>query len=204
MGGDRTYDYLLKAMDRHLKHAGQHVHQKAFENQIQQQIDAMGAGKKPTMAAINQYLAAPGKGTAKGGGKGSGKGGGKGGKGGGKGGSPSPAPTSFCWYHSAEKYLPGEGHKCPYPNDPVTGKQNCRFKHSFMRKEDFMAANRPRAASPGGIAAPAWGGGGGGKGKGKKGKGKSKGKGKDKSPERRMDRAWCEDYLRGRGHEIER
>ena len=87
-GGDRNYDYLLRAMDRHLKHVGQHGHQQAFESQISQQIQQMGAGKKPTMAAINQYLASP----AKGGGKGDRKGGGKDrkSKGGGKGGVSIP------------------------------------------------------------------------------------------------------------------
>ena len=73
-GGDHNYDYQLKAIDRHLKQVGQNTHQQAFESQINAQIQQLGAGKKPSMAAINQYLAPP----AKGGGKGdSGKGGGK-------------------------------------------------------------------------------------------------------------------------------
>ena len=63
--GDRHYQHFLNAIDRYLRRVGQNGQQTAFEGQINAQIQLMASGKKLTMAAINTFLAAQGRGTEK-------------------------------------------------------------------------------------------------------------------------------------------
>ena len=135
-----TYEYLLRCIDRHIRQTGQWNNQTSFEKQLNAQIQLLVSGKKPTMATLNQMMAAPGKGKGKGKSTIKGKnGGGAGGKGGGQ---PSPQFSRPCWYHNAAQYDPGKGWVCPSPIGP-DGKSTCRFPHTLMRKDEWQAASLP-------------------------------------------------------------
>ena len=169
---DFTYEYLLDAIDRQLKHDVQDGHTTNWEKIFDVQIKNMKSGKTLTPAAMLQAMAAPSGGAGNGGKQPKG-GGGKGAKGakggggqgqGGRKGSPkgggrptSPGPTTtYCWYHNAAHYWPDSGIKCSAPLDPVTQKSTCKFEHNLYKKEVFESLKAPKgkgkgAKRPGGV-----------------------------------------------------